>query len=178
MSPSGHVGPMEMPEPLNSREINCTEIDKRDADTPDNWVPRHPALVRLTGKHPFNVEPPLPTLMEQGFITPASLHYVRNHGAVPKIKWEEHTLTVGGLVDKPLTLTMADIIALPAREIPVTLVCAGNRRKEENLVAQTIGFNWGAAGCATPSGRAFAYAMSSSLPASSRRRRAPTTCAS
>ena len=149
MSPSGHVGPMAMPEPLNSREINCTEIDKRDADTPDNWVPRHPALVRLTGKHPFNVEPPLPTLMEQGFITPASLHYVRNHGAVPKIKWEEHTLTVGGLVDKPLTLTMADIIALPAREIPVTLVCAGNRRKEENLVAQTIGFNWGAAGCAT-----------------------------
>ena len=55
MSPSGHVGPMEMPEPLNSREITCTEIDKRDADTPDNWVPRHPALVRLTGKHPFNV---------------------------------------------------------------------------------------------------------------------------
>ena len=35
---------------------------------------------------------------------------------------------------------------MPAREIPVTLVCAGNRRKEENLRKQTIGFNWGAAG--------------------------------
>ena len=29
---------------------------------------------------PFNTEPPLPLLMEQGFITPAALHYVRNHG--------------------------------------------------------------------------------------------------
>jgi len=38
---------------------------------------------------------------------------------------------------------------MPSREIPITLVCAGNRRKEENLVAQTIGFNWGAAGVST-----------------------------
>ena len=58
--------------------------------TPDEWISRHPDLVRLTGRHPFNVEPPLPKLMEEGFITSAALHYVRNHGAVPKIKWEEH----------------------------------------------------------------------------------------
>ena len=106
-------------------------------------------MVRLTGKHPFNTEPPLPLLMEHGFITPAALHYVRNHGAVPKIKWEEHTLSVAGNVASPKTFTMADLLALPSRELPVTLVCAGNRRKEENLVAQTIGFNWGAAGVST-----------------------------
>ena len=117
--------------------------------TPDEWVPRHPDLVRLTGRHPFNVEPPLPKLMDHGFITPAALHYVRNHGAAPKIKWEEHTLSVSGLVDTPMTFTMEDLLAMPARELPVTLVCAGNRRKEENLVAQTIGFNWGAAGVST-----------------------------
>ncbi|KAK9270429.1 hypothetical protein L1049_026008 [Liquidambar formosana] len=35
------------------------------------------------------------------------------------------------------------------REFPVTLVCAGNRRKEQNMVKQTIGFNWGAAGVST-----------------------------
>ena len=57
------------------------KIDERDVGTPDEWVPRHPDLVRLTGRHPFNVEPPLPKLMEHGFLTPASLHYVRNHGA-------------------------------------------------------------------------------------------------
>lgn len=70
-------------------------------------------------------------------------------GAVPKIKWSEHRLSVDGLVDEPTTFTMDDLLALPAREIPVTLVCAGNRRKEENLVKQTIGFNWGAAGVST-----------------------------
>ena len=69
MSP---VGPMEIPKPLDSKEIAIDKIDARDVDTPDNWVPRHPDLVRLTGKHPFNVEPPLPTLMEHGFITPAA----------------------------------------------------------------------------------------------------------
>lgn len=50
-----------------------TEIDSRDAATPDKWVPRHPRLVRLTGRHPFNCEPPLPDLVERGFITPTSL---------------------------------------------------------------------------------------------------------
>ena len=109
-------------------------------------MPRHPSLVRLTGRHPFNCEPPLKDLMEAGFITPSALHYVRNHGAVPKCEWATHTLTVDGLVDKPTTFTMDDLLAMPAREIPITLVCAGNRRKEENLTAQTIGFNWGAAG--------------------------------
>jgi nitrate reductase (NAD(P)H) len=37
----------------------------------------------------------------------------------------------------------------PAVEVPVTLVCAGNRRKEQNMVQQTVGFNWGAAGVST-----------------------------
>jgi len=140
---------MDLPTPLNGKEFALEKIDAKDVDTPDNWVPRHPDMVRLTGKHPFNTEPPLPLLMEHGFITPAALHYVRNHGAVPKIKWEEHTLSVAGNVASPKTFTMADLLALPSRELPVTLVCAGNRRKEENLVAQTIGFNWGAAGVST-----------------------------
>ena len=41
-------------------------------------------------RHPFNVEPPPNVLMKHGFITPASLHYVRNHGAVPKLDWDTH----------------------------------------------------------------------------------------
>ena len=129
--------------------LEQTAIDPKDKGTPDEWVPRHPDLVRLTGRHPFNVEPPLPKLMECGFLTPASLHYVRNHGAVPKLTWDEHRLNVGGLVNNPRTFSMADLLAMPSRELPVTLVCAGNRRKEENLVKQTIGFNWGAAGVST-----------------------------
>ena len=127
----------------------ATAIDERDKKTPDSWVPRHPELIRLTGKHPFNCEPPLETLFAQGFITPPSIHYVRNHGYCPKQSWEEHTVTIDGVVDTPLTLTMDELVAMPSLTIPVTLVCAGNRRKEQNMVKQTIGFNWGAAGHAT-----------------------------
>jgi nitrate reductase (NAD(P)H) len=32
---------------------------------------------------------------------------------------------------------------------PVTLVCAGNRRKEQNQVRKSKGFSWGAAGVST-----------------------------
>ncbi|EAZ24763.1 hypothetical protein OsJ_08536 [Oryza sativa Japonica Group] len=118
--------------------------DPRDEATSDAWVRRHPALVRLTGKHPFNSEPPLPRLMSHGFITPAPLHYVRNHGAVPKADWSTWAVEVTGLVKRPARLNMEQLVTgFEAVELPVTLVCAGNRRKEQNMVRQTVGFNWG-----------------------------------
>ncbi len=124
--------------------------DYRDVGTPDEWVPRDGRLVRLTGRHPFNVEPPLSVHNEHKFITPSSLHYVRNHGACPKLSWDEHTIKVGGpLVPKPTEFTMDQLVAMPPRELPVTLVCAGNRRKEQNMIRQTIGFNWGPSGVST-----------------------------
>ena len=87
--------------------------------------------------------------MNKGFITPYSLHYVRSHGAVPAIKFSQHRVHIGGLVPNPIMLSMQDIMSLPHRSIPVTLVCCGNRRKEQNMIKQTIGFNWGAAGVST-----------------------------
>ena len=33
--------------------------------------------------------------------------------------------------------------------VPITLVCAGNRRKEQNVVQKSLGFNWGAGGLST-----------------------------
>ncbi|KAG0570082.1 hypothetical protein KC19_6G137200 [Ceratodon purpureus] len=129
--------------------ITITQIDDRDKGTSDEWIPRHPELVRLTGRHPFNCEPPLSALMEAGFLTPVSLHYVRNHGAVPRASWDDWKIDVTGLVKRPTTLKMSDILQFPAHELPVTLVCAGNRRKEENMVKQSIGFNWGAAAVST-----------------------------
>jgi nitrate reductase (NAD(P)H) len=87
--------------------------------------------------------------VQAGFLTPVSLHYVRNHGAVPRASWDDWRIDVGGLVKRPTTLKMNDILRLPAHELPVTLVCAGNRRKEENMVKQSIGFNWGAAAVST-----------------------------
>ena len=33
--------------------------------------------------------------------------------------------------------------------IPMTLVCAGNRRKEQNMIQKGLGFSWGAGGVST-----------------------------
>ncbi|XP_011012132.1 PREDICTED: nitrate reductase [NADH]-like [Populus euphratica] len=131
-------------------ELEPSVIDPRDEGTADNWIERNPSMVRLTGKHPFNSEPPLARLMHHGFITPVPLHYVRNHGPVPKAAWQDWTVEVCGLVKRPARFTMDKLVnEFPARELPVTLVCAGNRRKEQNMVKQTIGFNWGSAGVST-----------------------------
>eukprot|EP00969_Alexandrium_andersonii_P244120 10786423-Alexandrium_andersonii.AAC.1 len=69
---------------------DAQEVDARDADSPDRWIKQRKDMVRLTGKHPFNSEPPLRKLQEAGWITPPSLHVVRNHGAVPQLPWGEH----------------------------------------------------------------------------------------
>eukprot|EP00199_Chlamydomonas_sp_CCMP681_P001486 CAMPEP_0119101232 /NCGR_PEP_ID=MMETSP1180-20130426/336_1 /TAXON_ID=3052 ORGANISM="Chlamydomonas cf sp, Strain CCMP681" /NCGR_SAMPLE_ID=MMETSP1180 /ASSEMBLY_ACC=CAM_ASM_000741 /LENGTH=868 /DNA_ID=CAMNT_0007085319 /DNA_START=39 /DNA_END=2645 /DNA_ORIENTATION=+ len=125
------------------QHIPAELTDAKDMGTGDSWVPRDPRIVRLTGRHPLNCEPRMQDLMAAGFITPPPIHYVRNHGAVPKIMWSEHRVAIGGLVSKPMTLTMEEILQLPSVTLPVTLVCAGNRRKEENMLKKSIGFNWG-----------------------------------
>lgn len=137
---------------LNKEKMESEPLvfDSRDEGTADNWVERNPSMIRLTGKHPFNSEPPLTRLMHHGFITPVPLHYVRNHGPVPKATWEDWTVEVTGLVKRPTRFTMDQLVSeFPSREFPVSLVCAGNRRKEQNMVKKTIGFNWGAAGVST-----------------------------
>jgi nitrate reductase (NAD(P)H) len=124
-----------------------------DLKTPDSHVERDPRLIRLTGVHPFNVEAPLSELFDQGFLTTKDLHYVRNHGPVPKVddseimSWE---FTVEGMVEHPMKLNLAELIRdFEQVTYPVTLVCAGNRRKEQNVVRKTKGFSWGAAGLST-----------------------------
>jgi nitrate reductase (NAD(P)H) len=78
------------------------------------------------------------------------LIWFRNHGAVPKLSWETHEIVVRGLgLRGERRMGMAELAGLPSRTLPVTLVCAGNRRKEMNLVRQSKGFNWGPAAVST-----------------------------
>merc|ERR1719230_82077 len=122
---------------------------KYDANNPDKWVPRDERLCRLTGIHPFNCESPLSVLREAKYLTPATLHYVRNHGICPKLFWSSHSIEITGLVDRPIKLTMDELVKLPKISLPVTLNCAGNRRKEQNLIQKGIGFHWGCAAAST-----------------------------
>ncbi|KAK8118590.1 uncharacterized protein PG998_003216 [Apiospora kogelbergensis] len=124
-----------------------------DFKTPDNHVPRDSRLIRLTGVHPFNTEAPLSELYDEGFLTSENLHYVRNHGHVPKVE-DDETLSwefsIEGMVEHPIKLTLADLLKdYEQVTYPITLVCAGNRRKEQNVVRKTKGFSWGAAGLST-----------------------------
>lgn len=62
-------------------------------------------------------------------VTPAGMHYLLNHFDIPFVaeaaSWR---LEVGGLVARPLSLSVADIQRLPHVTQRVTLECAGNGR--------------------------------------------------
>lgn len=128
-------------------------IRPEDLKTPDSHVERDPRLIRLTGVHPFNVEAPLTDLYNEGFLTSEDLHYVRNHGAVPSCQDNEMldwTFAIDGMVDNPITLTVRDLVeTFDQVTYPISLVCAGNRRKEQNVVRKSKGFSWGPAGLST-----------------------------
>ncbi|KAK5118752.1 hypothetical protein LTR85_007958 [Meristemomyces frigidus] len=139
--------------PLPPPTAPPTKVLDPDKKTPDNWLPRDPRLIRLTGVHPFNVEAPLSDLYNEGFLTSPELFYVRNHGHVPQVRDEDipdWEFTVEGMVEQPLKLTLRDLLEqYEQHTYPITLVCAGNRRKEQNVVRKTKGFSWGAAGVST-----------------------------
>ncbi|KAL7802176.1 nitrate reductase [Trichoderma aethiopicum] len=124
-----------------------------DAQTPDNWIARDSRMIRLTGKHPCNVEAPLSVLFKSGFLTPQNLFYVRSHGDTPRFsakQAQEWKLRVHGLVENEFEFSIQELKErFPVVTLPVTLVCAGNRRKEQNMVVKGLGFNWGAAGVST-----------------------------
>ncbi|RAK82954.1 nitrate reductase [Aspergillus costaricaensis CBS 115574] len=145
---------VELPDiPLPPPSKEPTEVLNIDKPTPDYHVPRDPRLIRLTGVHPFNVEPPLTALYDEGFLTSPELFYVRNHGPVPLVKDEDipnWEISIEGLVEKPLVLNFREILQKYDQiTAPITLVCAGNRRKEQNVVRKTKGFSWGSAGLST-----------------------------
>jgi nitrate reductase (NAD(P)H) len=53
-------------------------------------------------------------------------------------------------VENPITLNFKEILQKYDQiTAPITLVCAGNRRKEQNTVRKSKGFSWGAAGLST-----------------------------
>ncbi len=66
-------------------------------------------------------------------VTPAGMHYLLIHFDVPHVADADGwTLSIGGLVERPLTLTLADIRAMPQVTRRVTLECAGNGRAAQS----------------------------------------------
>jgi len=65
-----------------------------------------------------------------GTLTPSSLHYERHHSGIPTIDPARHRLVIHGMVDRPLSLSVADIRRLPSLSRTMVLECGGNSGSE------------------------------------------------
>ena len=79
---------------------------------------------------------PLPTTLSTmtplqdlvGIITPNGLHHARCHAGVPAIDPGQHRLLVHGLVERPLTFGMDDLVRFPSVSKLHFLECSGNTK--------------------------------------------------
>jgi sulfite oxidase len=92
---------------------------------------------------PPNAEPTLDKL-EGEWLTPTKHFYVRSHGKKnPTIDVDAYSLKIEGLVEKPLTLSLAELKGkFKDLEQIATLTCAGNRRNEHSAVKPVSGVQW------------------------------------
>ena len=120
---------------IGSRVVRSQEAPAKPVGTAD-------LIARQTV--PFNGEPPLDKLVEN-WITPVNSFFVRSHGNIPDIAAKDLTLTIDGMVDKPLTITLADLMErFPKAATTATLTCAGNRRSEFAAIKKVGGVQWDA----------------------------------
>lgn len=96
-------------------------------------IETHPRL-RVRQESPLNAEPEPGALIES-FRTPNELFFLRNHGDIPAVDAGTFRLEIDGLVESPLSLSLADLRRLPRITVGATLQCAGNRRRELMEVA-------------------------------------------
>jgi len=76
------------------------------------------------------------------WLTPVPHFFVRNHMHEPSaLDAADWRLTIGGEVEKPLTLKLADLSKLEAHSVVNTLECAGNGRSLHR--PQVPGIQWG-----------------------------------
>jgi DMSO/TMAO reductase YedYZ molybdopterin-dependent catalytic subunit len=79
------------------------------------------------GTDPLNCETSVVALIG-GVVMPNTHFYVRNHFANPVLDEAAWRLVVGGLVRRPLELSMRDLQNMRSETLVVTLECAGNGR--------------------------------------------------
>jgi len=85
-----------------------------------------PAAMIVRSAKPTDLEMPLTGFNDA--ITPIERFFVRCHTYTPHVDIKTWSLKLDGVVNKPLTLTMADLKRLPRVELVGVLECAGNGR--------------------------------------------------
>lgn len=79
----------------------------------------------------------------QGTITPSDLHFQRHHNGVPLIDPDKWSVTIHGLVNKPLEISLAELKRFPAMTRPYFIECSGNgraayRSPKKEMTAQQV----------------------------------------
>jgi DMSO/TMAO reductase YedYZ molybdopterin-dependent catalytic subunit len=84
-------------------------------------------LLRVVQVEPFNAETPMGALAEP--VTPLDSFFVRSSFAVPCIDADTWRLSVGGLVQRPVTIGLGELQALGTTDMEAVMECAGNGRR-------------------------------------------------
>jgi sulfite oxidase len=117
-------------------------------------------------REPFNAETPLRCLSDP--LTQTDAFYVRGHGPIPQADPGDWRLTVEGLVERELSLSLSTLAeAFPVQTVTATLQCAGNRRAGLIAVKDIPGESpWGpgATGTATWTGVALSDVLTAARP--------------
>jgi DMSO/TMAO reductase YedYZ molybdopterin-dependent catalytic subunit len=125
---------------------------------PSGFIPEAMAATGMTIKgkqgltilndRPVNAETP-PHLLDDD-VTPTARHFIRNNGVPPEdVSPDKWVLTIDGLVDKPLKLSIADLkgkFEVVTRKICIE--CGGNGRAYFDPKAKGNQWTLGAVGCA------------------------------
>ncbi len=101
----------------------------------------------VLGDRPLNAETP-PHLLDDA-ITPTSRHFIRNNGLPPeRVAAEDWTLTVDGLVDAPMELSIQDLRdRFEVVTMALLIECGGNGRAFFDPPASGNQWTYGAVAC-------------------------------
>jgi len=100
-------------------------------------------MLQMNG-YPLNAETPLELLTD--YLTPNDLFFVRSHWIPRMPDMRTWRLAVGGDVNHPLSLTLADLRKLPRAEATCVLQCAGNGRALHTPILPGVQWRYGAVG--------------------------------
>ena len=125
------------------------------------WWTQVPSLAFAKGKgdlirrteRPINYESIRSTFTTR--LTPIERFYLRNHFDIPDVDVAKWRLAVKGLVEKPLSLSLADLQRMPQVTVEAVLQCAGNGRGLMKPQVPGVQWQYGAMGNAQWTGVRF-----------------------
>ena len=114
--------------PLGAEAAKIVKGVFTNGDRPLVAFPQKRPLMVLTPRPP-QLETPF-EIFDDGVLTPVDASFVRWHlaGIPTSVDGAKHRVKIGGLVDHPLSLSLADLKKYEAAEVVAVNQCAGNSR--------------------------------------------------